>query len=122
MKKLIITGFVGKDAEIVLNQQTDQTYARFSVAVSVGSKDHPRIDWVDVVCNGKLTEVANLYVKKGTKLLLEGFPSVNAYINGDNIAVATMKLHAHSIELLRHPAKDNIGEAPEESTAEPLPF
>ena len=41
----------------------------------------------------------------------EGFPSVNAYINRDNIAVATLKVFANTIEFIsNHENKheDNI--------------
>jgi single-strand DNA-binding protein len=109
MKKLIITGNIGQDAK-VLSSQSGEYFATFSVAVSVGTKSNPKTDWVDVTCNGKLVDVAKNYVKKGGKILVEGFPTVNAYINKDNVPVAQLKLHANTIELLSRPEQDDAAE------------
>lgn len=99
MKKIIITGNVGRDPELRADQTGGQ-FASFSVGVSVGTKQNPKTDWVDVSCNGKLADVARNYVKKGTKILVEGFPSVNAYINRENKPVGTLRVYASTFELL----------------------
>lgn len=99
MKKIIITGNVGKDPEIRADQ-TGNSFATFSVGISVGTKQTPKTDWVEISCNGKLSEIARNYIKKGTKILVEGFPSVNAYINRENQPVATLRIYANVIELL----------------------
>lgn len=99
MKKIIITGNVGRDPEL-RSDQTGNQFATFSVGVSVGTKQNPKTDWVDVSCNGKLADVARNYVKKGSKLLVEGFPSVNAYINKENKPVGTLRIYASNFEFL----------------------
>lgn len=53
MKKLIITGNVGDDP-IIRTNPSGAEFACFSVGVSVGVKENPKTDWVDVTCNGKL--------------------------------------------------------------------
>ncbi|HLX55223.1 MAG TPA: single-stranded DNA-binding protein, partial [Aquella sp.] len=97
MKKIIITGNVGRDPEMRADQMGGQ-FASFSVGVSVGTKQNPKTDWVDVTCNGKLSDLARNYIKKGSKILVEGFPSVNAYVNRDNKPVGTLRISAHNIE------------------------
>jgi single-strand DNA-binding protein len=99
MKKIIVTGNVGRDPELRADQNGNQ-FATFSVGVSVGTKQNPKTDWVDITCNGKLADVARSYVKKGTKLLIEGFPSVNAYINKENKAVGTLRINANNFEFI----------------------
>ena len=99
MKKIIITGNVGRDAESRADQ-SGNNFTSFSVAISVGTKSNPKTDWVDVSCNGKLAEIAALYVKKGTKVLIEGFPTVNSYMTKDNKPAATLRIFAHNLELL----------------------
>lgn len=99
MKKIIITGNVGRDPEMRADQAGGQ-FASFSVGVSVGTKQNPKTDWVDVTCNGKLSDLARNYIKKGTKILVEGFPSVNAYMNRENKPVGTLRVYASNIELL----------------------
>jgi len=99
MKKVIITGNVGRDPERRADQ-SGNPFATFSVAVSVGSKQSPKTDWVDVSCGGKLADIVCTYLKKGTKVLVSGFPSVNAYINKDNVAVGTLRVYADDVEFL----------------------
>ncbi len=106
MKKIIITGNVGRDPEMRAYQNGGEFASfsvGFSVGVSVGTKQNPKTDWVDVTCNGKLSDVVQNYIKKGSKILVEGFPSVNAYINKENKPVATLRIYASNIELLSRP-------------------
>ena len=99
MKKIIITGNVGKDPELRADQNGNQ-FATFSVGVSVGTKQSPKTDWVEVSCNGKLADLARNYIKKGSKLLVEGFPSANAYLNRENKPVASLRVFANTVEFL----------------------
>ena len=99
MKKMIITGNVGKDPELRADQSGNQ-FATFSVGVSVGTKQAPKTDWVEISCNGKLADIAKTYVKKGSKLLVEGFPSASAYVNRENKPVASLRIFANTIEFL----------------------
>ena len=99
MKKIIITGNVGKDPELRADQNGNQ-FATFSMGVSVGTKQAPKTDWVDVSCNGKLADLAKNYIKKGSKLLIEGYPSANAYINKENKPVASLRVFANNVEFL----------------------
>ena len=52
MKKIIITGNVGRDPEMKISQNGEE-FVTFSLGVSVGTKDKPKTDWVDISCNGK---------------------------------------------------------------------
>lgn len=99
MKKVLITGNLGKEPEKKFDGTGNQ-FVTFSVAVAVGSKENPKTDWVDVSCNGKLSELASTYLTKGAKVLVSGFPTVNAYINKENKAVGTLRIYADSIEFL----------------------
>lgn len=107
MKKIIITGNVGRDPEMRADQTGGQ-FASFSVGVSVGTKQNPKTDWVDVTCNGKLSELARNYIKKGSKLLVEGFPSVNVYLNRENKPVGTLRIAAHNIEFIGSKRDDSV--------------
>src|SRR3989338_3315828 len=105
MKKIIITGNVGKDPELRADQSGNQ-FVTFSVGVSVGTKQAPKTDWVEINCNGKLSDVARNYIKKGSKLLVEGFPSVSAYVNRENKQVGTLKVYASNFESLGSKGED----------------
>ena len=116
MKKIIITGNVGKDPELRADQNGNQ-FATFSVGVSVGTKQSPKTDWVEVSCNGKLADIAKNYIKKGAKLLVEGYPTANAYINRENKPVANLRVYANTLELL---SKREDGAGDDYSSQEPV--
>ena len=99
MKKIMITGHLGRDPE-GRHAPNGEWFVTFTVAVNVGTKTNPRTDWVDVSCNGKLTEIAQKYLKKGTRILVEGFPSTSAYINKEGKAVSTLRIAAKMLEIL----------------------
>jgi len=99
MKKIIVTGNVGADAEKKASQN-GEVFATFSIGVAVGTKQLPKTEWVNVSVNGKLVDVVLNYVKKGTKLLIEGNPVAKAYTNKSNEAVANITVYAHNIEFL----------------------
>ena len=90
---------MGRDPELRVDQ-SGNPFATFSIGVSVGTKQAPKTDWVDISCNGKLADIAKNYVRKGTKVLIEGFPTANAYINKENKPVATLRVFANNLELL----------------------
>lgn len=99
MKKIIVTGNVGRDPE----QRTlpsGESFVVFSLAVSSGTKANPKTDWLEISCNGKTADVVQNYVRKGSKLLIEGTPGVNAYINKENKAVGTLRVYANTIEFI----------------------
>ena len=99
MKKIIITGNIGKDPELRADKDGNQ-FAVFSVGVAVGTKQAPKTDWVQVSANGKLAETVKMYAKKGAKILVEGFPAPSIYINKENEPVAILNVYASIIELL----------------------
>lgn len=99
MKRIILTGNVGRDPQI-RSAQDGAEFAAFSVGVSVGTKQNPKTDWVDISVNGKLVDIVRNHVRKGSKLLIDGFPSVNAYLNKENKPMATLKVFANTIEFL----------------------
>ncbi len=110
MKKILITGNVGRDPDVRVDQ-SGNNFATFSVAVSVGTKK-PKTDWVQVSCTGKLSEIARNYIKKGSKLLVEGFPTVNVYLDKQNKPTGTLVVYANNIEFLggsesKEPSNDN---------------
>jgi single-strand DNA-binding protein len=108
MKKIIVTGNLGRDPER-RSDQNGNAFATFSIAVSVGTKQTPKTDWVDISCGGKLVDVVCTYLKKGNKVLVAGFPTVNAYINKDNVAVGILRVYADDIEFLSPRAESENG-------------
>lgn len=113
MKKIIVTGNVGKDPESRF-APSGESFVTFSLAVTTGPKANQKTDWLEISCNGRTAEVAQNYVRKGTKLLVEGTPSAGAYMNKEGKAVATLRVYANNIEMLS--SKDRSEEADDSSS------
>lgn len=98
MRKIIVTGNAGSDP--ILKQGTHDEFAVFSLAVSAGTKASTRTDWYDITCNDKLRDIVMQYVRKGSKLLIEGSPDVTAYLGKDGKVVGKIRVYANSVEFI----------------------
>jgi single-strand DNA-binding protein len=104
MLKTIVFGNVGNDAEIRATQ-TGMSVISFSVAHSEKWKDaqgqvQERTTWVRCSLWRKpdACGVAQ-YIKKGTKVLVEGQPSASAWLGNDGTAQAALELRVTNLEL-----------------------
>lgn len=112
MKKLALIGNVGGNVEKRTVKTTGASFLSFSVAINSGSKEHPKTDWVNVTINNeKLMEIAEKFIVKGSKLYIEGYPSVDAYVNNEGQAVATQRLSASYFEILNLPKHESLDSA-----------
>jgi single-strand DNA-binding protein len=76
VNKVILLGNVGKDPEI-RSTGGGTMVATFSIATSERAKDPQgnwadRTEWHNIVAYGKVAEIIRDYVKKGSKLFVEG--------------------------------------------------
>jgi len=112
MKKIFVTGNVGRDPESRY-APSGESFVTFSLAVTTGPKNNQKTDWLEISCNGKTAEVVQTYVRKGTKLLVEGTPSANAYINKEGKPVATLRVSANNIEFIGSKERSEEAGAPD---------
>ena len=112
MKKIFVTGNVGRDPE-PRYAPSGESFVTFSLAVTTGPKNNQKTDWLEISCNGKTAEVVQTYVRKGTKLLVEGTPSANAYINKEGKLVATLRVSANNIEFIGSKERSEEAGAPD---------
>lgn len=77
VNKVIIIGNVGKEPE-TKTFQNGGSIVNVTVATSESWKDKisgentERTEWHKIVFNGKLAEIASQYIKKGSKIYIEG--------------------------------------------------
>lgn len=77
VNKVILVGNLGRDPETRYTQ-AGSAVARFSVATSEGWRDkstqemQERTEWHNVVCFARLAEIAGEYLRKGSKVYIEG--------------------------------------------------
>lgn len=103
MNKLILCGRVGQDPTVKKFDNGGQV-VQFTLATSSRWKDkqgekQERTEWHNIVISGKLSEVAEKYVKKGSHLLLEGEVRYRSY-DKEGTKVYITEIFANSMEML----------------------
>ena len=76
---VIIEGNLGRDPESRKAQSSGKSVCKFSVAVSDKSGGNEHTEWFNAVCFDKTADVADRYLKKGSKVLLEGRLKTDEY-------------------------------------------
>ena len=123
INKVTLLGNVGKDPEIKTFQNGGKV-ANFSLATSESWKDKAtgekksKTEWHNIVVhNPNLVEIVSKYVKKGTKLLIEGKLETRKYAgkDGTDRYIAEVVLYPISGEIILLDAKDAPEEAPHDA-------
>lgn len=70
-QKTIACGRLGSDVESRATAG-GETITRFPLAISEGYGEKKRTEWLKIVAFGKLAELCNQYLRKGSMVLVEG--------------------------------------------------
>ena len=100
MNKLIMMGRLCADPEVRYGGANNTAVANFRIAVDRRFKrdGEPDADFFLITALGKQGEFAEKYLRKGTKILLEGEIRNNNYTNKDGVMVYQNQIIATSIE------------------------
>lgn len=99
MQKIIINGNVGKDPEERFTKN-GQKIVSFSLAVSNQDKAKTTT-WYECQCwNDKTQDVIMQFVTKGSKLLIDGRPSINVYIDKTGKAAGSIQVTINTVEFI----------------------
>ncbi len=123
MKKIIVIGNIGKDAEI--KEFNENKAINFTIAENEYYKDKDgnkveKTTWFSCTYwkqSKQSTKIAD-YLKKGTKVYIEGTPIPDYYVKDGN-NVPYIKINVKSIELLSQ-SKTDIQD--EDNNTDDLPF
>ncbi len=128
VNKVILLGNVGKDPDIRYPQQ-GQCMATFPFATSerynTASGITERTEWHNIVVWGKNAEIVEKYVRKGTKLYIEGKLRTRQWEDRNAIKRYVTEVYADTFELLgnRPQAQTQApGQAPANTQEEKSPF
>lgn len=99
--QIIVVGNTGKDAEIQYTP-TGVAVCKFSIAESryQGKDKDAKTVWYNCVVWREKTEIASQYIRKGKRLMVIGQIDVNAYINKQGQASASLELTVSEFKLL----------------------
>lgn len=116
VNKVTLLGAVGQDPEIRCSQQ-GLTIATFSLATSEKRKNKEEVTaWHNCVAFGTLAEVIQKYIKKGSKMYLEGTIQYQQYEKEGEKRIAT-KIVVNDISMLSFGDSGNQGANPHKQKA-----
>ncbi len=104
VNKAIIIGYLGKDPEIRYTPD-GLAIANFSVATTESYKDRDgnkkeNTEWHRIVYYGKIAEVAEKYLKKGSKCYVEGKIRTRKWTDKDGIDRYTTEIVGERLQML----------------------
>lgn len=97
INKAILIGFCGKTPEV--RTVGDTKVANFTLATTEKFKDKEETEWHNIAIWGKLAEVVEKYVDKGTQLYVEGRIKTEKYTKDGQERFIT-RIIASSLQLL----------------------
>lgn len=124
MQKLIITGNLGADSEIK-NRNDGSKFVSFSVAVSESWKDAKGVKQQRTTWYNCFTDNENLapYLKRGTKVLVEGKPQARGWLDKSTGEVCSaISIRVGQMELLSSSQDKPAGKKNEVVEDDDLPF
>ena len=120
MQEIIITGNIGKNAEVIQTRDGREVLT-FSVAVSETKDEVPT--WYDVFVNGKYDKMVS-YLVKGTRVLVRGWLRAGMWTNQQGKSGISLQVSTNtgSIEILKFADDNNVGSKTEPQTRQqPMP-
>lgn len=104
VNKIILLGYVGADPEVRYPEK-DFAVARFSLATSEHKGDVEVTDWHNCVLTGRNAVIAEKYVRKGTRLYVEGKMRYREYEDRYKIKRRAADVEVAYFELLGQSSK-----------------
>jgi single-strand DNA-binding protein len=108
MNKVLMMGRLTRDPEVRYSNEGNAV-SKFSLAVDRRYKreGQPDADFFNCVAFGKTAEFTEKYLKKGTKVVLEGELQNNNYTNKDGQKVYGMQIVVNSLEFAESKSSSN---------------
>lgn len=103
LNKILLIGHAGRQAEV--RTFNESKVASFTLATTEKYRDRngqmvENTEWHNIVIWGKLADVADKYVQKGTMLFIEGKIKTEKYTGSDGTEKFATKVYASSMQLL----------------------
>lgn len=99
MNRVILMGSLGKDPEIRQTKAGDPV-ASFSVATNKSYGGNKTTTWHQIVCFKKTAELAEKYLTKGSKVLIEGEISYSEYEDKNKVKKQKTEIIASNIQFV----------------------
>ena len=123
VNKVILVGNVGNEPEIRYTS-SGQAVANLSLATSEVWKDkttgdkQERTEWHRIVSFGKSAEIVRDYIKKGSKLFVEGSLKTRKWEDKNGVERYTTEVVSNEIQMLDSRGDQNNSSSPSQGMAE----
>jgi len=122
MNKAILFGNTGKDPEVKIVGENNKV-AKFSLATQSFRKDSSGkkvTDWHNIVAWGKLAELSEKWIKKGSSLIVEGEIQYRDYTDKEGVKKYITEISATNIHFAgkKEPEQPGLRNNPTEQTEE----
>ncbi len=100
MNRIILMGRLTRDPEVRYGGASNTAVARYAIAVDRRFKreGEPDADFFNLVSFGKQGEFVEKYLRKGTKIVVEGELRNNNYTNKDGQMVYNVEIVTNNVE------------------------
>ena len=121
VNKVILVGLVGKDPESK-SFPNGGSLTQFSIATTEkwidknSGERKEQTEWHRIVCNNKLAEIVAQYVKKGSKVYVEGKLKTRQWTDQSGVERYTTEISANDVQML-----DSKGDTQQQNTAPKAP-
>ena len=107
VNKVILLGNAGKDPQMRYPEK-GMTVASFSLATNERSANGvERTEWHNIVMFGKNGEFAEKYIRKGSKLYIEGKLCTRMWEDRNTIKHSVTEIYVDSFEIVSRPSNNN---------------
>jgi single-strand DNA-binding protein len=125
MNRAILSGNVGADPQFKSTEKTN--ICNFRIAVNDKFKKDAPPQWFTITTFGKSADFVNSYIKKGTKVLVEGKIQMEEYTDKDNQKRLFVSIISDNIEILSsdksaQTAKNDLLDSPAGNNSDDSPF
>ena len=113
MNKVTLIGHLGKDPEMSYTPN-GLAVTKFSIAINRYAKSQTgerqdETDWYNIVAFNKLAETCNTYLKKGSKIYLEGRLAQRKYTDRNNVERVSLEVTLTEMENLTPRDSQGVG-------------
>lgn len=126
LNKVMIIGNLGKDPELRYTA-SGKAVASFSVAVTSKFGDKEETTWFNIVVWDKVADICAKYLKKGSKVYLEGRMQNRTFDKSDGTTGYSTEIVCHQMQMLSPKdenggARDTVQRPPQQQRPEEPPF
>ena len=98
LNKVQLIGNIGQKPRV--QEYDDKKVAQFTLATNFGSRDNEQTEWHNIVAWSPQAEIAEKYIKKGSRIYVEGRLRTRKWQGKDGIDRYTTEIIASQIILL----------------------